>query len=137
MRRLQVPLQHLALATTLAAALATPIDDIARDLISSCWIAITTKPGSAGLYVTSNTNSVREQALTAIAGDWDQIREELNGEVELRFANGRRPIFEEMRSLSPDTEEEVVAWLRTRVNEFVNFFQPRVRANVLDVQQST
>lgn len=99
---------------------------------SSCWIAVTTKPGSVGLYVTSNTGSVGEQALQAIAREWELIREELGGKVELRFANGRRPIFEELRVIRRDNEEEVVDWLRTRINEFVNFFRPRVRAFVAD-----
>jgi hypothetical protein len=102
---------------------------------SSCWIALTTKPGAAGLYVTSNTNTVGEQALQAIAREWEETRDELGGGVELRFVKGQRPIFEEVRSIGADPEE-VVVWLRTRVNDFVNFFRPRVRANVLDVERS-
>lgn len=103
---------------------------------SSCWIAVTTKPGLAGLYVTSNINTLGEQALQGIARGWDEAREELGGKVELRFVKGQRPIFEEMRHLRPETEQEVVAWLRSRVNDFVNFFRPRVRTNVLDIESA-
>jgi hypothetical protein len=103
---------------------------------SSCWIALTFKPGSAALYVTSNTNTLGEQALQAIAADWDESKEELGGNVELRFVKGRRPIFEETRHFDSGSEQEVIAWLRSRVNDFVNYFRPRVRTHVLDAERS-
>lgn len=103
---------------------------------SSCWIAITTKVGSAGLYVTSNTNTVGEQALQRIAQGWEDTKDELGGQVELRFVKGQRPIFEESRAIGSDPEA-VITWLRGRVNDFVNFFRPRVRANVLDIEGSS
>ncbi len=100
---------------------------------SSCWIALTVKPGFAGLYVTSNTNSLGEQALQALAEDWSDIREILGGEVQLRMINNRRPMFEEHRAFGSGEEEQVIIWLRSRLNEFVNVFRPRVKALVQDL----
>lgn len=102
---------------------------------SSCWVAITTKPGAAGLYVTSNTNTVGEQALQMIAREWEETRDELGGQVELRLVKGQRPVFEEMHNFGSDPQE-MIKWLRTRVNDFVNFFRPRIKANVLDIESS-
>lgn len=100
---------------------------------SSCWIALTVKPGLAGLYVTSNTNTLGEQALQEIGKGWDEIRELLGGDVQLRYVNDRRPVFEEYFAFGPADEEQAIAWLRSRLNEFVNVFRPRVKAIVQDL----
>jgi len=87
-------------------------------------------------YVTSNVNSLGEQALQAVAQEWDEVREVLGGEVHLRFINNQRPMFEEYRSFGPSEEGEVIAWLRQRLNEFVNVFRPRVKAVIQDLTDS-
>jgi hypothetical protein len=106
---------------------------------SSCWITLHLKPGQIGLYVTSNTNTPGEDALRRIATDWEQIKVELGGAPILRFINGRRPIFEEYRPVD-DSENAAqraaqIDWLRSRANDYVNFFRPRVRAALLDLNE--
>lgn len=76
---------------------------------SSCWIALTVRPGSAGIYVTSNVNTLGEQALHAIAQDWENVKELLGGEVQLRLIKDRRPMFEETRSFDPGEEEQIIS----------------------------
>jgi hypothetical protein len=100
---------------------------------SSCWIALTVKPGAAGLYVTSNTNTLGEQALQEIGRNWDDIRELLGGEVQLRYVNDRRPVFEEYYPFGAVEETQAIEWLRSRLNDFVNVFRPRVKAIVQDL----
>jgi len=99
---------------------------------SSCWIAIHIKPGKIGLYVTSNTNTPGEDALISIARDWDNNKEELGGEPILRHVNDRRPIFEEYRAFTglegPADRAAIFQWIRSRANDYVNFFRPRIRA---------
>lgn len=38
-----------------------------------------------------------------MARDWEATKDELGGEVELRFVKGQRPIFWEMRSIGSDS----------------------------------
>lgn len=102
---------------------------------SSCWITVSYKPGVAGLYLTATTDTPGEQALQAIARDWDVVRKSLGGDVQLRLVKERRPVFEEYRPVVAANKEEVVAWLRGRVNDFVNVFRPLVRAAVQDAAQ--
>jgi len=104
---------------------------------SSCWIAATVKPGAVGLYVTSNSNSLGEQALQQIATEWDDVKEQLGGEVHLRYVNERRPMFEEYRAYSQAEEGAVVSWMQERLNAFVNVFRPRVKSAVQDLTNSS
>ena len=77
-----------------------------------------------------------EQALRAIARDWEQVREQLGGDARLRWAKDNRPVIEEYRALTNAEEQATIAWLRGRVNDWVNVFRPLVRAAVQDATQA-
>ncbi len=104
----------------------------------SAWLTVyrDVRAGEVGVSLSSNRNSAGETAMLSIADDWDEVRRELGGSVTLTERQGRPFINDGSRFGpldQPANRERAFAWLRPRVNEFVNVLRPRVRAAVANL----
>lgn len=104
----------------------------------ACWITVyrETKKSEVGLYLSSSSKGVGAHALGVVAEDWDAVRSELGGAVQLeRFADGRPKIVDRLPVAGLDQPEgraQAFGWLAGRLNSFVNVLRPRVRSAVAD-----
>ncbi|HEX8383105.1 MAG TPA: hypothetical protein VF592_06995 [Sphingomonas sp.] len=107
----------------------------------SAWLTVyrDLRGNEMGISLSSNRNSVGETAMLAIAADWENVRLELGGEVTLTERQGRPWVNEARRFgplVDPRNREQAFAWLRPRVDDFVNVLRPRVASIVQDLTRS-
>ena len=102
----------------------------------SSWLTVyrVLKHNEVGVSLSSSRNSAGEFAMDAVAADWDEVGPLLGGRAALRaFKDGRIHVDEAMRFGPLDVQanrDAAFAWLRERVNTFINVVRPRVRSAV-------
>lgn len=89
-----------------------------------------------GVFLSSSRNTAGDHAMQAIAAEWEAIKAQLDGTAQLvKNKEGRLRIVDSLTA-KPLEQAEVrktaFAWLRERVNTFVNVMRPRVRSAVAD-----
>jgi hypothetical protein len=107
----------------------------------SCWLTVYRDlyRNTVGIFLASSRNSAGEFALSAIAEDWPEVKEELGGTARFVEHKGRNRVVDSLtvRSLvDPVPRETAFKWLAERTNTFVNVMRPRVRAAVADYMLS-
>jgi hypothetical protein len=93
------------------------------------------KSNEVGLFLSSHRNTVGEDAMLAIADDWDVVGPLLGGTASLSEKDGRPRIGDMYRSGSledPEIRDRAFSWLAERTNTFINVLRPRVRSAVAD-----
>ncbi len=104
----------------------------------TCWITVYWErvQGEIGVFLSSQRSTPGEQAVIAIAADWDRIAPELGGTAQKVEWEGRPRILDKL-SVGPlqssDTRQRAQEWLAERVNSFVNVLRPRIRAALNDI----
>jgi len=107
----------------------------------STWITVfrNVRDGKVGLFLSYTRGSIGERVVRRVVEDWPDIREELGESVTLFEDNLGRPLIHEelvVGSLAePTNRDRAIAWLRRRLNDFVNVLWPRVRAIVADLDE--
>lgn len=103
----------------------------------SSWLTVyrDLRKGEVGVFLSSHRNTAGDFAKLAIAEDWEAYRTELGGTATLTDRNGQ-PRIADIKAFGPlqqpDVRQAAFAWLRERVNAFVNVMRPRVRSAVAD-----
>lgn len=103
----------------------------------SVWITVYRNllRGEVGVMLSCQRNGVGEAARQAVIDDWEAVRAAIGGTVHLAEEGGRQSVLD---TLSPGPTDgtparaEALAWLRQRVNAFVNALRPRVRSAAAD-----
>lgn len=108
----------------------------------SCWITVfrNVNEGRVGLFLSYTRNSVGERAVRRIIDEeWDDIRKELGGTVQLLKDKMDRLLVQDEASVGPlalpANREQALRWLRTRSNDFINALRPRVRTAAADLSK--
>jgi hypothetical protein len=97
-----------------------------------------------GLFLSYTRGSEGERIVMRILDDWDFIRDELGGSPHIfedkagrKAAGAPRMLIQDVFRTGPWTDPsekaKALAWLRSRVNEFLNVLRPRVRAAAADL----
>ena len=96
-----------------------------------------------GLFLSYTRGSDGERIVDRIIEDWEIVRAELNGSVEIEIDTGqkslgtpRRLILDKVQTgpwTDPMEKLRAFEWLRRRTNEFLNVLRPRVRAAAADL----
>lgn len=96
-----------------------------------------------GLFLSYTRGSDGERIVDRIIEDWEIVRAELNGSVEIEIDTGqkslgtpRRLILDKIQTgpwTDPMEKLRAFEWLRRRANEFLNVLRPRVRAAAADL----
>lgn len=112
----------------------------------SVWLTVyrNMARSEVGLFLSYTRGSEGDRVVQRILEDWDSVRAELGGSVELFVDTGQKSIgpprtliMDKCRTGSwgdPAEKERAFAWLRTRTNEFLNVLRPRVRAAAADLE---
>ncbi|GJD82336.1 hypothetical protein GCM10007887_42420 [Methylobacterium haplocladii] len=89
-----------------------------------------------GLFLSSTRGTVGERASQSIVENWDEVHNELGGNVRLSTDPYGRPRIVESSQLGLLTNDVVrqiaFEWLAQRLNRFVNVLRPRIRSFVAD-----
>ena len=101
---------------------------------SSCLTAYRyVHKNEVGLFLSTNNSSVGERIMQTIVDDWERVQRQLGGTARLEDGGQfkRRRIVDTRRGGSlddPNERKAAFAWLRERVNTFINVLRPLVRA---------
>lgn len=104
----------------------------------SSWITVWRElaTGEVGLTLGWAKGYLGEEAGEALVRDWDLIQPQLQGEAKIAEIRGRTTITER-HPVGDLTHEEnrdsAFAWLRLRLNEWVNVIRPEVRSIVAEL----
>jgi hypothetical protein len=104
----------------------------------SSWLTVyrDMRNNRVGLDLSSNRNSVGEQASRALAVHADEIAAELGPGATINFG-GERPVIAQDLTVKDleDLEERAraIAWLQERTNAFINAIRPRIRSALRDL----
>lgn len=108
----------------------------------SCWITVfrNVNEGRVGLFLSYTRNTVGERAVRRIVEEeWDEIRTELGGTVQLLKDKMDRLLVQDEISVGPlalpANREQALQWLRARSNDFINALRPRVRTAAADLSE--
>lgn len=107
----------------------------------SAWITVwrDIAAGQVGLTLGWTRGQPGEAAGEALVEDCEEVLAALGGDVEVVDLKGRRTFVETLDVASfddPATREAAFAWLRARLNAWVNAFRPRIRSLVTDMEQN-
>lgn len=103
---------------------------------SSCWVSVLDKRSSrqVGVRLSSNVNTVGEAAIRQVVSGWPTLARELGGTTQVQEKSPNRFTVEEFLSVDrqsgAEERERAIMWLRTRINDYVTAFRPRVRSAV-------
>ncbi|HEX8166272.1 MAG TPA: hypothetical protein VF601_10860 [Beijerinckiaceae bacterium] len=104
----------------------------------SSWLTVyrDMRNNRVGLDLSSNRNSVGEQASRALAEHADEIAAELGPGATVNFG-GERPVIAQDLTVKdledPDERARAIAWLQDRTNAFINTLRPRIRSALRDL----
>jgi hypothetical protein len=108
----------------------------------SVWITVfrNVNEGRVGLFLSYTRNTVGERAVRRIVDEqWDDIRGELNGTVQLLKDKMERLLIHDEKAAGPlavpANREQALHWLRSRSNDFVNALRPRIRTAAADIAE--
>ena len=91
-----------------------------------------------GVFLSYNAGTVGQRASDAVVENWDEYERQIGGRVRVIERRGRRLISDELivdDLLSDEGSARAVAWLKERLNAFVNVLRPAIRATVDEVDQ--
>ncbi|WP_340587308.1 hypothetical protein [Erythrobacter alti] len=105
----------------------------------SSWITVWREiaSGEVGLTLGWSKGYVGEEAGQALVRDWDSFRHQLNGEAKITEIRGRETITERFAAgdlSQTENREAAFAWLRDRLNDWVNVIRPEVRSLVAELR---
>lgn len=99
----------------------------------SAWITVYRNllQGKVGVLLSCHSSGVGETVRQAVIDDWEAVRTAIGGAVGLDKEGGRQTVIDTLNCGPTDgtpAREEALAWLRERVNAFINALRPRVRS---------
>lgn len=106
----------------------------------NCWLTVyrDVRHSEVGLFLSFSRDTLGEEAVRSVLRHWPDIAPQLAGAVRLIDYKGKPRVIESFKvpSLADETGRSAAhKWLRTRTNDFVNVFRPRIRTAMLDIQQ--
>ncbi len=99
----------------------------------SAWITVYRNllQEKVGVLLSCHSSGVGETVRQAVIDDWEAVRTAIGGAVRLDKEGGRQTVIDTLNCGPTDgtpAREEALAWLRERVNAFINALRPRVRS---------
>lgn len=104
------------------------------------WLTVyrDARNNEVGVFLSSNRNSVGEQASRLLGQYEDQIRRELGTGSIVDFSSDRPVISDRLIVDDLDSDEgraRTLSWLQQRTNDFINALRPRLRAILADLEK--
>ncbi|MXO52381.1 hypothetical protein GRI42_13805 [Erythrobacter gaetbuli] len=104
----------------------------------SSWITVWREvaTGEVGLTLGWSRGYLGEDAGQALVGEWETLQPQLGGDATLAEIRDRLTITERYKAgdlADPSVRGRAFAWLRERVNEWINVLRPEVRSLVAEL----